>query len=293
MWWEPIVRANRARPDGLRVYESPLAFERGGNTFPLLQILQHLGVEPAAGATIVDVGLPAESITFAAAGYRVQAFEARQDGYHNILRRIKKDLGRDEAAQKRIQLHHIALSNYTGTTEIFYAKDSSSLLKGAVLNGPKEKAKFLGSGRRVETVPVTTLDNYFRSLPASSGGDAAAAAAAAPPVLAASIVGMKIDTQGVEPEIFMGAQGLLADPNTRPRAIVTEYCTYLRPFDELSVGLHLLIGLGYTCYYHQGNKFNLGESTVITPETVFEGDLHCTHRPLTVEKAVDANNRGL
>jgi hypothetical protein len=83
-------------------------------------------------------------------------------------------------------------------------------------------------------------------------------------------VGIQIDTQGVVPEIL-------------PRAIVMEYCTRFHPFDELSIGVHLRIGLGYTCYYHQGTK--LGASFVITPETDFEGEFYCTAEPLdTAEK---------
>jgi hypothetical protein len=182
--------------------------------------------------------------------------------------------------RSRVHLHRTALSNYTGTTELFDAATSSSLLKGAVVNGAIEERKFLRSGQRVEVVPVTTLDDHFRSLASSrSNGDSS-------PVL--SVVGMKIDTQGVEPEILMGAQSILGNPASRPRVVVIEYFTRFRAFDELSVGLRLLIGLGYYCYYEQGAA--LGTSMVVTPETEFEGDFYCTHKPLIAPPNVAAKS---
>jgi hypothetical protein len=275
-WWEPVVQANRAKPEGLRVYASPvtLAGERYENDLRLLQLLKLLGAGPSTkpGAprpgVIVDIGLPKESVTFAKSGYLVQAFEARLRGYMEVSEALQQ---LEAPVRARIQLHHTALSNYTGITEIFDANDSSSLLRGAVVNGRIEEEKFEKAGKRVETVPLTTLDRHFRSLAASQDDDAA-------PAPAASVVGIQIDTQGVEPEIFMGAESILSDPATRLRVIVMEYCAPFRPFDELSTGIHLLIGLGYTCYYEQ--LYNFNSSMVITPGFGFSGDFYCTHQPL-------------
>jgi FkbM family methyltransferase len=264
-WWEPIVNANRAKTDGLRVYKSPVRFEHPvDNGFRLMQLLELLGVDPATNpraspSTIIAIGLRTESLWFARAGYHVHAFEARQEGCKLVSERLTKLI---PSMRSQVQLHLTALSNYAGTTDIYDANDSSSLLRGAVINGRREKRKFTG---RVETVPVTTLDLVFRSLD---------------PKLATSVVGMQVDTQGVEPEIFMGAQSILENPATRPRVIVTEYTSRFRKFEELSVGLHLLIGLGYTCYYDQGKESTLGESTVISPTNEFDGDFYCTIVPL-------------
>jgi FkbM family methyltransferase len=271
-WWEPVVQSNQAKPIGFRVYETPVPFEQKANDLRLLQLLNYLSLEdpsidPIAspGATVIDIGLPTESMTYAKAGYQVQAFEARQQGYDLVMGFLNQ---LNATERGRVHLHRTALSNYTGTTDIFDANDSASLLKGAVVNGGVEEQKFIRHGGRMETVPVTTLDQHFRSLASPS-----------------SVVGMKVDTQGVEPEIFMGAQSLLGNPAAQPRAIAMEYCTRFRPFEESSVGVHLLIGLGYTCYYEQGT--NHGASLVITAETYFEGDLYCTNVPL---RATTASN---
>jgi FkbM family methyltransferase len=259
-----VVRANREKDGGFRVYKLPFQFASSSNDQRLLELLKLMGIggpstNPSAPpGTIIDIGLPHESITFAKAGFETQSFEARQEGYNTILSALSQE---DVSVQSRVHLHHTALSNYTGTTEIFDAEDSSSLVKGAVVNGDPEKVKFLRQGERVETVTVTTLDNHFRSLISST-----------------SVVGIKIDTQGVEPEIFLGAQSILGNSATRPRAIVTEYCSRFRPFEELSVGMHLLIGLGYACYYADESE----EEIVVTAESGFCSDFYCTHEPLQV-----------
>jgi hypothetical protein len=273
-WWEPVVQANRAKPEGLRVYELPVALAgvADQNDVRLEHLLKLVGAGPSTNRTVIDIGLPTESITFATSGYLVQAFEARVRGYAEVSERLQ---ALEAPIRRRIQLHHAALSNFTGTTDLFDAEDSSSLLRGAVENFSAEKVKFERTGGRVETVPVTTLDHHFRSLAASRDDDAA-------PALAASVVGIKVDTQGAEPEIFMGAESILSDPATRPRAIVMEYCARLRPFDDLSAGLHLLIGLGYSCYYEGGHG---GGSMVITAQSGFCGDFYCTHRPLNEASA--------
>jgi hypothetical protein len=44
--------------------------------------------------------------------------------------------------------------------------------------------------------------------------------------------------------------------------------------------MYLLIRLGYTCYFERSEKFALGESMVIAPESVFCGDFYCRRQPL-------------
>jgi hypothetical protein len=63
-WWQPTVRANRARPVGLRVYRSPIDFELDDNDQRLLQLLKHLGEKIAfdtdgrKGPCPCDIGPP-------------------------------------------------------------------------------------------------------------------------------------------------------------------------------------------------------------------------------------------
>lgn len=63
---------------------------------------------------------------------------------------------------------------------------------------------------------MTTIEHHFRSFDSSIGGDAV-------PVLSTSIVGIKIDTQGMEPEIFMGARSILNNHSARLCAMVMEF----------------------------------------------------------------------
>eukprot|EP00978_Attheya_sp_CCMP212_P008380 scaffold19730_cov40-Attheya_sp.AAC.2 len=66
----------------------------------------------------------------------------------------------------------------------------------------------------MESVPLHQLDTYVTSA-----------------------VGMKIDTQGVEPEIFMGAERLLTSRAGAPLVIFMEHCSRLRPIPDLLCGV--------------------------------------------------------
>jgi hypothetical protein len=74
LWWERVVQANRANPEGLRVYVTPLPFERKGNDHRLAQLLKHFGVDPSSTpnapprATVVDIGLPTAAVSYARQG---------------------------------------------------------------------------------------------------------------------------------------------------------------------------------------------------------------------------------
>jgi hypothetical protein len=114
---------------------------------------------------IIATGLPTEAAYFAKDGYRVQAFEARQKGYDQVFEHLSQ---LSAPKRSRVQLHQLALSNNTGTTEIFDAEDRSSLLKSAVEEHELALKKFERTGNRRETVPVTTLDHHFRSSISSS-----------------------------------------------------------------------------------------------------------------------------
>eukprot|EP00890_Picochlorum_soloecismus_P003792 jgi/Picsp_1/4413/NSC_06635-R1_protein len=205
------------------------------NDVGLLQLLCYSGaLRPSS--TLIDIGLPYESIYFAKMGHFAEAFEARKEGYESVKATIEKNGLKDA-----INLHHTALSNFTGKIRIYEAQDSSSILESAVDVGPELK-KRTEEGMRESMVTVSPLDAYL---------DLADA--------------MKIDTQGVEPEIFMGARKVFQ--SGRPFPIIMEYCGRLRKFEELEIGIHILRGLGYQCYGK--NQFNLTESNN------FCGDFYC------------------
>jgi hypothetical protein len=152
------------------------------------------------------------------------------------------------------------------------ALDSSGLLSSAV-QSKKEKPKFEKYGQTMETVHVEKLDTFLFK---NDFNNTITNKAAAPTTTEKSpsahqqqqpqqqqIVDMKIDTQGVEPEIFMGSRQLLTSSSASsssssppPLVIVTEYCTRLRVHEELSIGPHLLRGLGYTYYLHPTVTFS-------------------------------------
>jgi hypothetical protein len=161
--------------------------------------------------------------------------------------------------QDHIALYHTALGNVSNVTMSMYnALVSCSVLSCAV-QSKKEKPKFEKSGQTMETVLMEQLETFLFG---NDNNNTTTTNAAAPTTTEKSpsaqqqqqqrIVAMKIDTQGVEPEIFMGSRQLLTSSSTSssspsPFVIVTEYCTRLRVYEELSIGPHLLRGLGYTC----------------------------------------------
>eukprot|EP00978_Attheya_sp_CCMP212_P008379 scaffold19730_cov40-Attheya_sp.AAC.1 len=84
--------------------------------------------------TIIDIGLPKESLIFAANGYSTQSFEARKSAYGEV-----KQLVKERGLGHLIHLHHAALSNMTGTTQIYDADDSSLLLESAIQHKAEKK----------------------------------------------------------------------------------------------------------------------------------------------------------
>ncbi|KAL7573154.1 hypothetical protein ACA910_018818 [Epithemia clementina (nom. ined.)] len=227
-WWVPYVEKS-VQSGPLLIHPMPFQVPRH-NAKAIVHVLQYLGVTSGSNVdgdatspnTIIDIGLPQESLSFAQSGYRVHAFEARQRAYNQVKQAIEK-----RNLQHLITLHHTALSNCSNqTTEIFDASDSSSLLESAVIHGP-ELTKFNRGGQKKEVVPLEVLDSFVTDA-----------------------VAMKIDTQGVEPEIFMGAPKLLSENHEKgPFVIITEYCYRMRPLSELLLGPRLLHGLGYTCHF--------------------------------------------
>jgi FkbM family methyltransferase len=271
LWWQPYLQQSLAKgPLHIPLMPFNVSME---NDKAVLQVLQHFGFNPKQqdNLTIIDIGLPSESILFAQKGYNVQAFEARAEG----IQRVQKAYAQQPIhVQQRIHLHHTALSNVSNTTLFMYdALDSSSLLESAV-QARKEKPKFEMYGQRMEQVPVERLDHFIihhRETRNNMNVNVV-------------VVAIKIDTQGVESEIFMGSRQLLLPEQQRqqqqqrhpPVVILTEYCTRLRAYEELRIGPHLLDGLGYTCYLRPTSTFS--EPLVLDANLEYCGDLVCIHQ---------------
>lgn len=262
LWWEPYLQSSLKKgPLTIPLMPAPLQNIPLENDKAIVKILKHYKLTPSSdpkhnNLTIIDIGLPSESILFATQGYTVEAFEARTEG----IKRVQNGYSQHPLhVQERIHLHHTALSNVSNTTlQIYDANDSSSLLESAV-QSKKEKPKFEQYGQRMETVQVEQLDSFLTT-PTTT-----------------VVVAIKIDTQGVEGEIFMGSQQLLSPSKQHPppKVIVTEYCTRLRPYLELRVGIHLLDGLGYTCYLRPTAAF---PQPLVLDETMdYCGDFVCLH----------------
>lgn len=211
----------------------------GKNDEDLLKLLCHARVHPG-NTTLVDVGLPTESLTFVRHGYSVHGFEPRESAFNEVSRKITL-LELDHL----IILHNVALGNHSGQSELWLAMDSSSLLESAIRIGP-EKGKFKISGGKIIRTRIERLDTYVR--------DAA---------------GMKLDTQGTEPELLMGAEYLLTNKTNAPKVILMEYCSRLRPFESLEGGPHLLRALGYTCYVRNREPFALDKNTTFCGDLIF------------------------
>ena len=248
-WWKDPVKKSIASGQFM-VGPMPFPVNRKDHTEAILQILRYLGVVPAPTTTIIDIGLPMESLKFARNGYHVQAFEARLSGYNQVKRKIE-----EAHLDHLITLHQTALSNCSNqTAEIYDANDSSSLLESAVNKSrTPEVKKFERTGRRKEKVTLNRLDSFVTDA-----------------------VAMKIDTQGAEREIFMGSPQLLRDnPKTGPFVIFTEFCFRFRPHNELMEGLHLLRGLGYTCYFYQSGRTDVDMLQFFN----YCGDFMCIRSP--------------
>jgi len=231
-WFVPYQQSLGMGPIQIQKFPYPIS---ESNDVGLMQLLCYAGGFKEKNA-FIDIGLPTESLHFAAHGHTSEAFEARKEGYDSVKKLIEEN-----GLQDQINLHNMALSNSTGTIKIYEARDSSSLLKSAVDVGP-ELQKRHEEGMKETMVNTAPLDTFV------SEADA-----------------MKIDTQGVEPEIFMGAQKVLN--SGLPFPILMEYCSRLRSFQDLSVGVHILRGLGYQCYTNK--------AFILDQSADFCGDFYC------------------
>eukprot|EP00978_Attheya_sp_CCMP212_P034690 scaffold146692_cov63-Attheya_sp.AAC.1 len=82
-WWEPCVRkSEHLGPLVVSPFPHPLKWRARDSAQIILAVLDFLGVSPMGGhRTIIDIGLPTESLIFAANGYSTQSFEARKSAY--------------------------------------------------------------------------------------------------------------------------------------------------------------------------------------------------------------------
>jgi hypothetical protein len=299
LWWQSYLEKSLAQgPMTIPLMPFTVSLK---NNEAIIQILKHYHIDPLAKKqqqqklqqqnyhyTIIDIGLPSESILFAQHGYFVHAFEARKEGIQRVQNGISQSL--PFTLQQHIILHHTALSNVSNTTmDMYDASDSSSLLSSA-LQGKQEKEKFEKFGQTIEKVQVEQLDTFLFPTTTSTTTTQTTSSTTTTTTPLTRIVAMKIDTQGLEPEIFMGSRQLLTTTTTGsssssssspPLVIVTEYCTRLRVYEELSVGPHLLRGLGYTCYIRpQGKSI---KPLTLSPQLNYCGDFVCIHYPTTAQ----------
>lgn len=240
-WWKHYVGRSELKGP---IYLLPLPF--AARTTPaeaVLDLLCMSGAPAGFQATIVDVGLPDEAQEFRKFGHKVVGFEARKAHADRLTQTYLED--------GDVTMIHSALSNYSGNTVLFDAYDSSSLLKTAVSENSVASRKWEGTGNLEEIVPVEILDTFVRECDA-----------------------IKIDVQGNEPEVLMGAHDIFHHARRSP-VVFMEYCTKLREKKELMIGLHLLRGLGYTCYWSRS------DFVYVTESMNFCGDVYCSRHLLT------------
>ena len=130
-------------------------------------------------AFLLDVG--------AAFGYEIKiarranipviGFECNSDEYQRLKQMF--------AADPNVTMIHACLGDHVGVTELYRAADSSSTIRTNVM-GPGERWKHRREKRKVETVPLLTLDHVVRTLNVKVGF-------------------LKIDVQGAEESVLRGA----------------------------------------------------------------------------------------
>jgi FkbM family methyltransferase len=230
-WWQQHFDASLQQgPLHFEVLPYNLSTDDATSTLQALCLSRTQSTNPTN--VIVDVGLPTEASVFSRHGYRTFGFEASS----STAKYLQKMFGDDN----NTVIVHAAVSNRTGMADFYLAHDSSSLSKSAVGAGV-ELDKWKSTAMATESVPVVALDNHVKRCDA-----------------------MKLDAQGNEPEILMGAESILTGSADGLPVIYYEYCTYLRDVTELHTGLHLLRGLGYVCYSVEdfGQAGRLGRADV-------------------------------
>lgn len=176
---------------------------------------------------VIDVGAydGRDAVAYASGGHRVISFEPSPQKQSLI----KKRLAASGFAQ-RIQFKSMALSNFTGHAEFTVQRtreDDKSQY------GSQQDAMFVpyASGKTV-TVAVDTLDNVV--------GDQ-------------DILYLKVDAQGHDPEILLGASSLIK--RGRIAAITFEVSPKLAPEPQLYVDvIQWLHDMGYQCSDCKGFK---------------------------------------
>lgn len=140
-WWEPLV-GNSLVSGPVQILYPPLQLPKRNDNKLLFALRFYGSVETVSHqCTIVDIGLPTESFTFARSGHHVHAFEARSSAYSAVRRQLQK---LPSEVQNRVEVHHTTLGNRSGELNIFLARNSSSLLG----TGLKRTRKEENTGRR-------------------------------------------------------------------------------------------------------------------------------------------------
>ena len=107
-WWEPLV-GNSLVSGPVQILCPPLQLPKRNDNKLLFALRFYGSVENVSHqCTIVDIGLPTESFTFARSGHHVHAFEARSSAYSAVRRQLQK---LPPEVQNRVEIHHTALGN--------------------------------------------------------------------------------------------------------------------------------------------------------------------------------------
>jgi len=149
--------------------------------------LEHVLSQAEAGL-VLDIGAydGKDAIAYARAGHQVLSFEPVPSKHPGIKANFK-----ESGYEHRIQLHKLALSNFTGTVPFFINKPirkKDSWVKGEF--GSEQDSMFVPwKGARTVDVPVDTLDNVIGER---------------------TVLHAKIDAQGHDALVLEGAKRLLA-----------------------------------------------------------------------------------
>ena len=185
----------------------------------------------------VDVGVldGADSEKYASAGHLVHGVEPTPgEKQARIMARVHAAAARGDCARcSEYQLHHLALSNETGSTRLFHGMAGGG--QDSLVKTPTSWAQ--GAS---DVVRVDTFDRLLRSTIATAGAVGAAAGT--------RVLYTKIDTQGHDGAVLLGMKHALR--NKRVRAISFEFWPEPGggPIELYEEALSLLNRYGYTCF---------------------------------------------
>ena len=182
-------------------------------------LLTALHIQPSHGL-FVDVGTSHDMADGSRAlrrNFSVLAIEARKRAVTSVQRRFAHPI-----AAGQLTLLHAAVSATGNRTLIMQEAGDASFVEGLTVPG---RVAARGRPGHVERVAMTTLDDVVGTRPCAV---------------------IKLDIQGAEFEALRGALRVLRRPNA-PLVVFELYEGFRPDLPRLEL-LHLMRGLGYTCY---------------------------------------------